>query len=96
MSAAERAFRPGAQRVVLRHSALTRICHGINAVCFFALLMSGLQIFNAHPTLNFGQTTDSGSAANAACGAVCRTQPTFSIRRFVRSWRTLSHSTDLI
>ena len=58
MSAAERLLRPAARRVVLRHSALTRICHWINAICFFALLMSGLQIFNAHPALNFGQTTD--------------------------------------
>ena len=58
MSAAERLLRPAAQRVVLRHSALTRICHGVNAICFFALLMSGLQIFNAHPELNFGPTTD--------------------------------------
>ena len=58
MTAAERALRPAVRRVVLRHSALTRICHWINAVCFFALLMSGLQIFNAHPALNFGQTTD--------------------------------------
>ena len=58
MTGAERALRPAVRRVVLRHSALTRICHWINAVCFFALLMSGLQIFNAHPALNFGQTTD--------------------------------------
>jgi thiosulfate reductase cytochrome b subunit len=58
MTAASRALSPATTRVVLRHSALTRICHWINAVCFFALLMSGLQIFNAHPTLNFGQTTD--------------------------------------
>jgi thiosulfate reductase cytochrome b subunit len=57
MTSAARALRP-AQRVVLRHSALTRICHWINAICFFALLMSGLQIFNAHPALNFGATTD--------------------------------------
>lgn len=54
---AARALRP-ASRVIKRHSALTRICHWINAVAFIALLMSGLQIFNAHPTLNFGQTTD--------------------------------------
>jgi len=58
MSAVGPAIRPAAPRVVLRHSALTRICHWINAICFFALLMSGLQIFNAHPALNFGQTTD--------------------------------------
>ena len=57
MTAAARALRP-AQRIVLRHSALTRICHWINAIAFVALLMSGLQIFNAHPALNFGQTTD--------------------------------------
>jgi thiosulfate reductase cytochrome b subunit len=57
MTAAARALRP-APRVIKRHSALTRICHWINAVAFIALLMSGLQIFNAHPTLNFGQTTD--------------------------------------
>jgi len=50
--------RAAAARVVKRHSALTRICHWINAVCFFALLMSGLQIFNAHPALNFGAATD--------------------------------------
>lgn len=58
MTATERALPPAAQRVVLRHFALTRVCHAVNAICFFALLMSGLQIFNAHPTLNFGQTTD--------------------------------------
>ena len=58
MTSAERALPSAAARVVLRHSALTRICHWINAICFFVLLMSGLQIFNAHPALNFGQTTD--------------------------------------
>ena len=58
MSATERARRRATQRIVLRHSALTRICHAVNAVCFLAMLMSGLQIFNAHPALNFGQTTD--------------------------------------
>jgi len=58
MSAVGPAIPLAVPRVVLRHSALTRICHWINAICFFALLMSGLQIFNAHPALNFGQTTD--------------------------------------
>jgi thiosulfate reductase cytochrome b subunit len=45
-------------RVVYRHSPLTRICHWINAICFFGLLASGMQIFDAHPTLNWGWTTD--------------------------------------
>jgi thiosulfate reductase cytochrome b subunit len=47
-----------APRVIRRHSVLTRICHWINAICFFALVMSGMQIFNAYPGLNWGQTTD--------------------------------------
>ena len=47
------AIRPG-RRVILRHSFLVRVTHWINAFCFFFLLMSGLQIFNAHPALNWG------------------------------------------
>ena len=45
-------------RIVLRHSALVRVCHWVNALCFFFLLMSGLQIFNARPGLSWGQATD--------------------------------------
>ena len=44
--------------IVLRHSALVRVCHWINALCFLILLMSGLQIFNAHPSLSWGAATD--------------------------------------
>jgi thiosulfate reductase cytochrome b subunit len=43
--------------VIVRHSPLVRICHWINALCFFVLLMSGLQIFNANPALTWGHTT---------------------------------------
>jgi thiosulfate reductase cytochrome b subunit len=50
-------------RVVDRHLALARICHWINALAFFLLLLSGLQIFNAHPALNFGQRTDFNAPA---------------------------------
>ena len=45
-------------RVVLRHSALVRVCHWVNALCFLILLMSGLQIFNAHSSLSWGAATD--------------------------------------
>jgi len=45
-------------RVVLRHSAVVRVCHWINALCFLVLLMSGLQIFNARPGLSWGDATD--------------------------------------
>jgi thiosulfate reductase cytochrome b subunit len=45
-------------RIVLRHSAVVRICHWINALCFVFLLMSGLQIFNARPALSWGAASD--------------------------------------
>ncbi len=44
-------------RVVVRHSALVRVCHWVNALCFLMLLMSGLQIFNARPDLSWGEAT---------------------------------------
>ena len=45
-------------RLIVRHSALVRVCHWVNAICFVVLLMSGMQIFNADPQLTWGQTTN--------------------------------------
>ncbi|MCW6510469.1 cytochrome b/b6 domain-containing protein [Lichenifustis flavocetrariae] len=42
------------RRWVFRHPALIRVCHWINVACLTILLMSGLQIFNAHPALYWG------------------------------------------
>jgi thiosulfate reductase cytochrome b subunit len=42
-------------RLVYRHSLLVRITHWINLLCILVLVMSGLQIFNAHPSLYWGQ-----------------------------------------
>lgn len=44
--------------VVKRHGVVVRATHWINVVCLTALLMSGLQIFNARPQLDFGNKTD--------------------------------------
>ena len=41
-----------------RHSGLVRVTHWVNALCFIFLLMSGLQIFNAHPALYIGAQSD--------------------------------------
>src|SRR5215813_747064 len=41
--------------IIYRHSAVTRVLHWLNALCVFLVLMSGLQIFNAHPRLYWGQ-----------------------------------------
>ncbi|MGH8147356.1 MAG: cytochrome b/b6 domain-containing protein [Rhodanobacteraceae bacterium] len=43
------------RRVVYRHTLPLRIMHWINAICLLILLGSGLQIFNAHPALYWGQ-----------------------------------------
>ena len=39
---------------IFRHSLWVRLTHWINVVCMTVLLMSGLQIFNAHPALYWG------------------------------------------
>ena len=41
-----------------RHAATVRITHWLNVIGFVVLLMSGLQIFNAHPALYWGATSD--------------------------------------
>jgi thiosulfate reductase cytochrome b subunit len=47
-----------AERWIYRHSFVVRITHWINVACLTILLMSGLQIFNAHPALYWGQGSD--------------------------------------
>lgn len=44
--------------IVYRHSLAVRLTHWVNALCLLVLLMSGLQIFNAHPTLYFGSISE--------------------------------------
>ena len=39
---------------------MVRATHWINLVCLIVLLMSGLQIFNAHPALYWGEISDFG------------------------------------
>ncbi|HLZ36014.1 MAG TPA: cytochrome b/b6 domain-containing protein [Nitrospira sp.] len=52
---------------VYRHRLPVRIGHWLNVVCLFILILSGLQIFNAHPALYWGDRSD-------------RDKPLFSIR----------------
>lgn len=48
--------------LIYRHSLVVRMTHWINAFCLLALLMSGLQIFNAHPSLYLGNRSEPGTA----------------------------------
>ena len=42
--------------VTSRHSALVRVTHWITTLCFFALLVSGIEIVISHPRFYWGET----------------------------------------
>lgn len=42
------------REMIRRHTVVTRITHWLNVLAISVLLMSGLQIFNAHPALYWG------------------------------------------
>ncbi|TWF52188.1 cytochrome b/b6 domain-containing protein [Neorhizobium alkalisoli] len=44
----------GAKTLIRRHSLTVRLSHWLNVLCMTVLLFSGLQIFNAHPSLYWG------------------------------------------
>src|SRR5260221_962136 len=39
-----------------RHAAVVRVTHWITALCFFALLVSGIEIVISHPRFYWGET----------------------------------------
>jgi thiosulfate reductase cytochrome b subunit len=47
-----------AGRWIYRHTVPVRLAHWINVLCLPILVMSGLQIFNAHPALYWGIRSD--------------------------------------
>ena len=55
-------------RTTYRHRLPVRVMHWMNVACVFALLMSGLQIFNAHPALYWGEASDFEAPALALAG----------------------------
>ena len=61
----------GATHSVLyyRHRLPVRIMHWINVVCMTSLFMSGLNIFNAHPALNWGKSSYDGTEPLLEIGA---------------------------
>lgn len=50
------------RRVVYRHPLPIRIMHWINVIALTLMFFSGLQIFNAHPRLYWGNRSDEGTA----------------------------------
>ena len=49
-----------AQRLVYRHSWPIRIMHWVNVIALSLMFFSGMQIFNAHPSLSWGNTSVPG------------------------------------
>jgi thiosulfate reductase cytochrome b subunit len=45
------------ERRFYRHRLWVRVTHWVNVICMTVLLMSGLQIFNAHPALYWGNNS---------------------------------------
>jgi len=56
-------------QVYYRHTLPVRLMHWINVVALTVLFMSGLQIFNAHPALNFGKSSYNGTPPVLEIGA---------------------------
>lgn len=54
----------------VRHALAVRIMHWINVVSLTVLLMSGLNIFNAHPALYWGKSSYTGRPAVLEMGAM--------------------------
>jgi Ni/Fe-hydrogenase b-type cytochrome subunit len=53
---------PESSNLVYRHNRVTRLTHWISALALMILFMSGLQIFNAHPHLYWGSTSEPDKA----------------------------------
>ena len=62
------AFRPKGE-AIYRHRLVTRLCHWTLVLAMALLLMSGLQIFNAHPRLYWGQYGANADPALLELGA---------------------------
>ena len=54
---------------IRRHSVVTRLTHWVNVLCLSLLLLSGLQIFNAHPELYWGHYGADGDPAVLTIGS---------------------------
>jgi thiosulfate reductase cytochrome b subunit len=65
-----------------RHTLPVRLMHWINVVALSILLMSGLQIFNAHPALYWGKSSYSSAPPLLEIGS--RTDPAGGVVGFTR------------
>lgn len=81
MNLAQKPERHGRVELIRRHSIVTRLTHWLNVFCLSFLLLSGLQIFNAHPELYWGHYGNDGDPAVLTIGSEKRED---GLRGFVR------------
>lgn len=77
---------PPAPQRYYRHALIVRITHWVNATALAILLMSGLNIFNAHPSLSWGKSSYSLRAPIFETGAA-----TTADGRLVGTTRIFNH-----
>ncbi|HAT30842.1 MAG TPA: hypothetical protein DCW29_08330 [Janthinobacterium sp.] len=75
-------------RPYYRHRLLVRITHWINAVSLAILFMSGLGIFNAHPSLYWGDSSYNGRPALLEISAIDDPAPRGQLRVFGHTFDT--------
>jgi thiosulfate reductase cytochrome b subunit len=61
---------PPRREVIYRHTVVVRLTHWLNALAIVVLIGSGLNIFNAHPRLYWGQTGSEFQQPFLSVGAV--------------------------
>ena len=73
--------------LIYRQSLWTRTTHWVWAACLFFLLLSGLQVFNAHPTLYLGK--QSGFEFNNAILDIGATQDELGLKGYteILGWK---------
>ena len=86
---------PRARReVIYRHTLLVRLTHWINAAVIVLMIGSGLNIFNAHPRLYWGQKCDEYDPAAVAIGA--RLSPDGALHGFTHLGRATLDTTGVL
>ena len=56
MRMADPGWAPGSATAAPRHAGVIRVTHWITTLCFFALLISGIEIIISHPRFYWGET----------------------------------------
>lgn len=94
MPTAARATRAAAGELYYRHALPVRVMHWINVAALAILLMSGLNIFDAHSALYWGQSSYTGQPPLLEIGA--RTTPEGGLRGVTRVFGAEFDTTGLL